>query len=228
MLNELIQFLTRAFSETGDAGHQATPTSAALRALPPPTQGRGGNTFPNVEVISHTGERLRFFDDLIKGKVVLINFMSIQEHDRFPVTNHVQKIAGKLGERLSRDTFIYSITTDPLNDTPAQLQAFAEAHSVRPGWTFITGTRLRITAASRRVLKHLSHGGAGQAYAFPHRMLHYGNGGVGVWGAFAAESSPEMAVERLSWVHTGTQTSATPRRAGPPKLAARSSATRNA
>jgi SCO1/SenC len=217
MLNELMQLLRRTFSSDSDIDQRKKPTSTVLQPLPPRTQGRGGNAFPNVEVISHTGERLRFFDDLINDKVVLINFMSIQGHDRFPVTDRVQKIADRLGERLGRDTFIYSITTDPQHDSPERLQAFAEAHGVRPGWRFITGTRMRVAAASRRILKHLSHGG--KAYAFPHRMIHYGNGGVGVWGAFAAESSPDMAIERLSWVRTGTQTIAAPRRAGPPKLA---------
>lgn len=31
--------------------------------------------FPNVELITHLGERVRFYDDLLKDKVVLINFM---------------------------------------------------------------------------------------------------------------------------------------------------------
>ena len=40
---------------------------------------RGGQTwsnyFPNVELTTHNGDLVRFYDDLIKGKVVLINFM---------------------------------------------------------------------------------------------------------------------------------------------------------
>jgi protein SCO1/2 len=40
---------------------------------------RGGlawsNYFPNVELTTHNRERVRFYDDLIKGKVVVINFM---------------------------------------------------------------------------------------------------------------------------------------------------------
>jgi cytochrome oxidase Cu insertion factor (SCO1/SenC/PrrC family) len=31
--------------------------------------------FPNVELTTHRGDQVLFYDDLIKGKVVLINFM---------------------------------------------------------------------------------------------------------------------------------------------------------
>ena len=40
---------------------------------------RGGlawrDYFPNVELTTHNGDRVRFYDDLIQGKVVVINFM---------------------------------------------------------------------------------------------------------------------------------------------------------
>ena len=34
-----------------------------------------GHKFPNVELTSHDGEVVRFQDDLIDGKVVVINFI---------------------------------------------------------------------------------------------------------------------------------------------------------
>jgi cytochrome oxidase Cu insertion factor (SCO1/SenC/PrrC family) len=53
----------------------ATGTAESSRVLTP----RGGqawsNYFPNVELTTHNGDLVRFYDDLIKGKVVLINFM---------------------------------------------------------------------------------------------------------------------------------------------------------
>ena len=35
----------------------------------------GMNHFPNVTLTTQDGKRVRFYDDLIKGRVVLINFM---------------------------------------------------------------------------------------------------------------------------------------------------------
>ncbi len=58
--------------------HVSEPTAEvapAPRGLSP----RGGlawrNYFPNVELTTHNGDQVLFYDDLIKGKVVVINFM---------------------------------------------------------------------------------------------------------------------------------------------------------
>jgi cytochrome oxidase Cu insertion factor (SCO1/SenC/PrrC family) len=54
-----------------------TPDEAAR--VPVVLSPRGGlawsDYFPNVELTTHNGQRVRFYDDLIKGKVVVINFM---------------------------------------------------------------------------------------------------------------------------------------------------------
>jgi cytochrome oxidase Cu insertion factor (SCO1/SenC/PrrC family) len=48
-------------------------------AVPAPDVPRGGlawlGQFPNVELTTHQGQKVRFYDDLIRGKVVVINFM---------------------------------------------------------------------------------------------------------------------------------------------------------
>ncbi len=55
-----------------------TPKEAA-HVAPVVLSPRGGlawsDYFPNVELTTHNGQRVRFYDDLIKGKVVVINFM---------------------------------------------------------------------------------------------------------------------------------------------------------
>ena len=193
---------------------------AGLRK-PPPTQGRGGNKFPNAEVIAHTGERFFLHDDLIKGRVVMVNFMSIRGHDGFPATDHIARIADRLAGKLGRDVFIYSISTDPEHDTPRRLKAFAEQHGVRSGWYFLTSARrgaeeakTDIAAISRRLRKHGSHQGG-----HPARMVHYGNGTLGLWGAFGADTEPGFAAERLSWVQFGEQPTGPAKRGGPRRLA---------
>jgi hypothetical protein len=193
---------------------------AGLRK-PPPTQGRGGNKFPNADVIAHTGERFFLHDDLIKGRVVMVNFMSIRGHDGYPATEHIGRIADRLGDQLGRSVFIYSITTDPEHDTPERLKAFAAQHGARRGWYFLTSAKRDIAeaksdvaAVSRRLYKHGSHQGG-----HPARLVHYGNGTQGLWGAFGADTEPGLVVERLSWVQFGTQPTGRAKRAGPRRLA---------
>ena len=55
--------------------------------------------FPNVSVQTQDGTRVRFYDDLIKGKVVLINFMFTSCTSQCPLTTaNLVKVEDALGE----------------------------------------------------------------------------------------------------------------------------------
>jgi len=187
--------------------------------LPPPTQARGGDSFPNVAVLSHTGEKGLLYDDLIRDKVVMLNFMSIKEHQRYPATTHVARIADQLGDQLGRDIFIYSITTDPNTDSVARLKAFAtQQGAMRKGWLFLTTNEKNVQQVSYRLYKHNGHSAHGQRH--PSRLIHYGNASVGIWAAFGVDSDPEFAASRLSWVQMQQKPNGGGelRRAGPRRL----------
>ncbi|HEX4955355.1 MAG TPA: hypothetical protein VF017_18345 [Thermoanaerobaculia bacterium] len=51
---------------------------AVVVAIPAAAQG-GPNPFadrfPNAVLTTHEGKRVRFYDDILKGKIVMINFM---------------------------------------------------------------------------------------------------------------------------------------------------------
>ncbi|MFZ2404497.1 MAG: SCO family protein, partial [Methylobacter sp.] len=75
----------------------ATLGGAALAALPTGSAGsnrvtpnkadpviRRKSAFPNVPLITHEGQVVRFYDDLIKNKTVMINFMYVRCGDICP------------------------------------------------------------------------------------------------------------------------------------------------
>ena len=98
----------------------------------------GEDYFPNVPLTTHEGESVRFFDDLIEGKVVAINFIYTTCPDTCPLeTAQLVKVQKLLGERLGRDVFFYSITIDPTTDTPQALNEYRDRFGAR--WTFLTG-----------------------------------------------------------------------------------------
>lgn len=105
-------------------------------------EARRRRLFPNVVLRTHENKAVRFYDDLIKDKTVMINFMYAACKDDCLLTTanliQVQKI---LGDRIGRDIFFYSITLDPAHDTPAVLKRYAHRFRVRPGWLFLTGTK---------------------------------------------------------------------------------------
>jgi protein SCO1 len=93
---------------------------------------------PNVELITQDGKKVRFYDDLIKDKRVVIQFMFTRCEKICPViTDHLVKVKRILPDRIGHDIFFYSITLSPEEDSPRELKAYAKAHGAH--WTFLTG-----------------------------------------------------------------------------------------
>ena len=85
----------------------------------------GKNYFPNSTLITKDGEQVEFFDDLIKDKVVAINFIFTSCVDSCPLeTARMKNVRQILGDRVGKDIFFYSISIDPRTDTPAVLKAY--------------------------------------------------------------------------------------------------------
>ncbi len=123
--------------------------------------GPSAKYFPNVVVMTHTGRKSWFYDDLIKGKIVGINFMSVRSEEKFPVTGNLAKVQELVGDKLGRGTFMVSITTDPEHDTPAVLEAFAKKHGAKEGWIFVTGNSSDMQALYHKLGAHNHEGGGG-------------------------------------------------------------------
>lgn len=97
--------------------------------------------FPNVELVTQDGERLRFWDDLISDKIVAVNFIYTECPDICGLsTARMARIVEWLGDRIGRDIFIYSISLDPETDTPDKLKEYATAFGAPDGWKFLTGS----------------------------------------------------------------------------------------
>jgi protein SCO1 len=96
--------------------------------------------FPNVTLYTHEGEAVKFYDDLIRDKVVAINMMYAQCAGICPMaTANLLQVQNILGERAGRDVFMYSITLEPERDTPNGLKQYAERYGIKSGWKFLTG-----------------------------------------------------------------------------------------
>ncbi len=102
----------------------------------------GADYFPNVELVNQDGKTLKFYDDLIKDKVVAINFIYTHCGDSCPAeTASLKRVQALLGDRVGKDIFFYSISIDPDHDTPKVLKEYAERFKVGPGWSFLTGSK---------------------------------------------------------------------------------------
>src|SRR5207247_5615204 len=86
----------------------------AAFAGPEPAVAGAESYFPNVVLTTHDNKTVRFYDDLVKGKVVLINFMFTSCKRFCPVTTpNLVRVRAALGDRMGRATFLYSYSRDP-------------------------------------------------------------------------------------------------------------------
>jgi protein SCO1/2 len=100
----------------------------------------GVEWFTDVEVTAQDGRTFKFYDDLLKGKIVLVNFFSTGCDALCPlVMKNLSAVQDLLGPRVGNDVFMYSITLQPELDTPAVLAAYAKTYGAHPGWLLLTG-----------------------------------------------------------------------------------------
>ena len=109
--------------------------------------------FTDLPVVSHEGQVLRFYSDVLKDRVVLINFVYTNCKGACPlVTQKLKQVQKSLGERFGSEVFFVSISIDPDRDTPAALREFARQQNAdQPGWFFLTGDKPNV----ERIVKKL-------------------------------------------------------------------------
>lgn len=182
----------------------------------PPRRGPHADYFPNLTVYTHENQRALFYDDLLAGKVVMINCMSIRNDALYPVTENLVQVQRLLGDQVGRDIFMYSLTVDPEHDTPQALRAFANQKGVGPGWLFLTGEPQGMQLLRGKLFAHSGghhHAAGGKDCSMG--LVRYGNEAVGLWGAAPAKSNPEWMAHRLTWVQPRKPPVGPPRRGGP-------------
>jgi protein SCO1/2 len=175
--------------------------AVAVSSLPhKPAQASSWYTrIPNIEVWAHDGRRLRFYDDLVKGRVVTVNMMFAGCGGICPlITQNLRRVQDLLGKRVGRDVFMYSVTLWPELETPEVLRAYAEQQEVGPGWLFLTGAPADL-ALLRQRLGFRSYDPERDVINDEHTgMLRFGNEPLDRWSGTAALGRPEWIAKAIT------------------------------
>ena len=157
--------------------------------------------FPNFELTTHEGKKVRFYDDLIKDKIVVLNFMYVKcEGVCMPVTMNLKRVQNLLGGRVGRDIFMYSITLKPTEDTPEALKRYVRMHRIKPGWTFLTGKPDEINTLRRSLGFKDAKTKLDQDLTNHTGMVKYGNEARQWWAMFPGEANAPWIVECIRWM----------------------------
>jgi protein SCO1 len=145
---------------------------SARAADPPPA----AHYFANLSLTDQNGRRVDLYNDLMKGRTVVINSFFASCTASCPVMARTFiYLQSQLGERVGRDVVLVSITVDPEHDTPEKLKEYAARMGTKGGWYFLTGTRAEIDAALKKIGQN-SEGRDGHL-----NIVVIGNDRTGLW-----------------------------------------------
>jgi protein SCO1/2 len=165
------------------------PTPAAPAPAPSASaESSAQKYFSDVVLVNQHGEKMRFYSDLLRGKVVIINsFFATCTGSCLPLTRNLEKLQQGLGARMGKEVNIISISVDPEVDTPASLKAYAKKLNAGPGWYFLTGTKESVEFALKKIGQFVDDK---QAHL---NIFIIGNERTGLWKkAFGLAKSDEL------------------------------------
>jgi protein SCO1 len=156
---------------------------------------------PNVPLISHEGREMLFYDDMVKDKIVTVNFFYSKCDEICPmVMANLVKVQKLLGEQVGRQIYMYSITLKPDQDTVDAVRKYRAALGAGPGWTFFSGTTENIDKIRK---------GIGFTYPEPAidrdtsqhiGNVRYGNEPLMLWAACPGQAHTKWVAESFEWM----------------------------
>lgn len=137
-----------AISEEAAAAALATKEAAA--------EAKARKFFTDLEVVDQNGKQLRFYSDVLKGRVVLINFIFTNCDFACPMlAQKLNQTRSLLVESVKDDVWFVSVSIDPERDTPEAMKAFAKKHGVDESrWIFLTGDKENLNHIVRKLGQH--------------------------------------------------------------------------
>ena len=174
--------------------------SLLTKVFEPHPASPGATRYTNAVLRNQNNEAVKFYDDLIRGKQCVVNFMYAECHGSCPaVTQTLKTIYRTMKDRMGNDLFFYSITIKPENDTPAVLKHYAKLRNVDlPGWHFLTGDAYDLKTIRYRLF-NMDHPGLDADEALHSGYLRIINDARNSWGMAQAFASNRNILRRIAW-----------------------------
>ena len=152
-------------------------------------------SIPDVELLDQDGRKVHFYSDLVKGKIVVINFIFTTCTTVCPPMGatfaRVQK------ELSDREAHFISVSVDPVTDTPERLKAWRAKFNAGPEWTLVTGEKQKID----ELLSALSASTARPVDHSPTIVI--GNDALGQWTRTYGLAKPSQIIQLIDRAKNG-------------------------
>lgn len=157
---------------------------------------------PNLPLLTHEGKKVMFYDDLIKGKIVTLNFFYAKCDEICPmVTANLARVQKMFGADVGTKFYMYSFTLKPAEDDVHVIREYRKKFHAGPGWTFLTTSKPDDMEIIRK--------GIGFTYPDPKidadktqhiGNVRYGNEPLMLWGACPGMAKTQFVAEAINWM----------------------------
>jgi protein SCO1/2 len=145
-------------------------------------------SFPNVQLTTHRGRTVRFYDDLVKDRIVVLNVISTGCPELCGgIMARLGEVQQQLAARFAEDVDFYSLALRPEEDTVDALRACAERFGVRGRRTLLTGRPAEV--------EHLR-----RALGMNEGVVRYGNEARALWASCRGMASPGQIADEIAFV----------------------------
>jgi cytochrome oxidase Cu insertion factor (SCO1/SenC/PrrC family) len=131
----------------------APPDPGSAGAGEAAREAKARDYFTDTVLIDQEGRRVRFYSDVVSGRVTCFTFIFTTCNDACPlIMAKLNRVKAELGASFGREVQFVAMSVDPERDDPAALRGFARAHRAEgPGWTFLTGTRADMSTVLKKL-----------------------------------------------------------------------------
>jgi len=143
-----------SFNAAAHENHAAEPQAGAQAAPKPLKPKRDPQAyFSDRLLITQDGKKVRFYSDVLKGRMVVMSTFFTNCGDACPlITEQLKRVSREIGPQFGKDVFFVAISTDPARDTPQAMKKYAAKNKADgPGWIYLTGNKIDTDAILKRL-----------------------------------------------------------------------------
>ncbi|MGL6123143.1 MAG: SCO family protein [Shewanella sp.] len=158
----------------------------------------GAHKIPNVPLVTHQGKNVRFYDDLVRGKILVMNMMYTSCSGVCPLTTanliHVQRL---LTEQLKVPFTMCSLTLDPAVDDPDILAWYVQQYKLPNEWIYLTGKPENVHLVRTALGFYDVEPSVDSDFASHTGMLRLGHERLERWSMMPAQGQPQQIVNAI-------------------------------
>ena len=180
------------------------PEQAPAASCCKPGVSRMATLIPNAVFRTQEGKAVRFYDDLIKGRQVMVMMMYANCETFCPLATQrmVELHHRALAPRMGKDLFMVNVSLKPEQDDPATLKSYAQMHHAElPGWTFVTGDQYDVDTLRYRFFSH-DHIGIDLDADQHAGLMKIINDPIGRWFHADVFASTRTVLDHIQWSDT--------------------------